>query len=197
MLNLRRTHRKSPATLLAFLLFVAMLPAPVRPRVNVASPTVTSEPETVETKRTRASESYGRLPLSFEMNKGQTDKRVKFSARGAGYGLFLTGTDAVLSLRHNDGKAKDGRSTLTPARLNDDSSARGGKRDASSRESAQSAIVRMQLIGMNDAAQVTGEDEQAGKSNYFIGNDATQWRTDVAHYSKVRYRNVYAGIDHI
>jgi hypothetical protein len=49
--------------------------------------------------RARAVESYGKLPLSFEVNKGQTDSRVKFLSRGSGYSLFLTGNEAVLSLR--------------------------------------------------------------------------------------------------
>ncbi|MBK9063704.1 MAG: SBBP repeat-containing protein [Acidobacteria bacterium] len=42
---------------------------------------------------------YGTLPLSFEANQGQADDRVKFVARGPGYGLFLTRTEAVLTLR--------------------------------------------------------------------------------------------------
>src|SRR5262245_20902874 len=41
--------------------------------------------------------SYGRLPLSFEANRGQTDSRVKFLSRGSGYSLFLTGTETVLT----------------------------------------------------------------------------------------------------
>ena len=44
-------------------------------------------------------ENYGRLPLSFEANQGQTDPQVKFLSRGRGYALFLTGDEAVLSLR--------------------------------------------------------------------------------------------------
>jgi hypothetical protein len=43
--------------------------------------------------------SYGNLPLSFEANQGQTAGPVKFLARGRGYALFLTGDEAVLSLR--------------------------------------------------------------------------------------------------
>src|SRR5438552_3541482 len=43
-------------------------------------------------------ESYGKVPLSFEANQGQTDPRVKFLSRGSGYTLFLTGDEAVLSL---------------------------------------------------------------------------------------------------
>jgi uncharacterized repeat protein (TIGR01451 family) len=41
----------------------------------------------------------GQLPLSFEPNQGQTDPRVKFLARGSGYGVFLTADQAVLTLR--------------------------------------------------------------------------------------------------
>ncbi len=37
--------------------------------------------------------------LSFEVNRGQTDERVKFLSRGQGYTLFLTPTEAVLNLR--------------------------------------------------------------------------------------------------
>ena len=44
-------------------------------------------------------ENYGKLPLSFEANHGQTDPQVKFLSRGHGYALFLTGDEAVLSLR--------------------------------------------------------------------------------------------------
>jgi hypothetical protein len=43
-------------------------------------------------------ENYGRLPLSFEANTGQTDPAVRFLSRGQGYTLFLTSAEAVLSL---------------------------------------------------------------------------------------------------
>ncbi len=36
--------------------------------------------------------AYGQLPLSFEVNKGQTDPRVNFLTQGAGYTAFLTPT---------------------------------------------------------------------------------------------------------
>src|SRR3989475_3451353 len=50
--------------------------------------------------KTQVQEAYGKLPLSFEANRGQTDGRVKFLSRGRGYTLFLTPTEAVLALRH-------------------------------------------------------------------------------------------------
>ena len=46
-----------------------------------------------------ASAAYGKLPINFEANRGQTDDRVKFVARGSGYTLFLTPDEAVIQLR--------------------------------------------------------------------------------------------------
>src|SRR5580765_3920945 len=38
----------------------------------------------------RMSESYGKLPLQFEANRGQTHKDVRFLSRGPGYNVYLT-----------------------------------------------------------------------------------------------------------
>src|SRR6267378_4384728 len=43
--------------------------------------------------------SYGKLPMAFEANRGQSDRRVKFLSRGAGYTVFLTSSEAVLALQ--------------------------------------------------------------------------------------------------
>ena len=48
-------------------------------------------------KATRASE-YGKMPLAFELNRGQTDERANFLSRSPGYTLYLTQKAAVLSL---------------------------------------------------------------------------------------------------
>src|SRR5439155_21319611 len=56
-------------------------------------------------------------------------------------------------------------------------------------------ILRMKLVGANQAANVPALDELSGKSNYFIGNDPKKWRTDVPTYGKVKYAGVYPGID--
>lgn len=42
--------------------------------------------------------SYGKLPLVFEKNLGQTASQVKFLAHASGYTLFLTDREAVLRL---------------------------------------------------------------------------------------------------
>jgi hypothetical protein len=46
--------------------------------------------------------AYGQLPLSFEVNKGQTDPRVNFLTQGAGYTAFLTHSGAVMELQHGN-----------------------------------------------------------------------------------------------
>jgi hypothetical protein len=51
--------------------------------------------------------SYAQLPLSFEANQGQTDERVKFLSHGRGYGLFLTGDEAVLELQDSGFRIQD------------------------------------------------------------------------------------------
>lgn len=49
--------------------------------------------------RIQLDETYGKLPLSFEVNEGQTAEEVKFLSRGPGYTLFLTATETVMVLR--------------------------------------------------------------------------------------------------
>ena len=56
-------------------------------------------------------------------------------------------------------------------------------------------MVRMKLVGANPQAKVSGLDELPGKSNYFVGNDPKKWRTNVANYAKVKYKDVYPGVD--
>jgi hypothetical protein len=113
-----------------------------------------------------ATADYGKLPLGFEANVGQTDGQVKFLARGRGYTVFLTGNAAVLSLPN-----------AAPA-----------ARTAGS-------VMRMKLEGANRNAAVTGADDLPGKSNYIIGNDPGKWRTNVANYARVKYAEVYPGVD--
>src|SRR2546422_11178331 len=54
----------------------------------------------------RVRETYGKLPLHFEANRGQTDGTVRFLSRGPGYSLYLTANEAVLVLAKPDADAK-------------------------------------------------------------------------------------------
>src|SRR5437867_10032946 len=85
----------------------------------------------VQASETRMQEKYGKLPLSFEANRGQADPRVKFLSRGRGYGLFLTSAEAILTLGHATEADVSGPASarskaagkLTPVRTKRDSAA--------------------------------------------------------------------------
>ena len=69
-----------------------------RTAANLSKPS-NSDQRPNQAGQQRLAENYGKVSLSFEANRGQTDPRVKFLSRGSGYTLFLTGDEAVLSLR--------------------------------------------------------------------------------------------------
>ncbi len=129
----------------------------------------------------RISERYGKLPLHFEANQGQTNKDVQFVSRGAGYSLYLTANEAVLVLAAPNPDAK--REGATPAWP-------GAKTTQ-----VKAVALRMSLVGAVRKPRVGGIDELPGKANYFIDNNPARWRTHVPTYAKVQYREVYPGID--
>lgn len=137
--------------------------------------------------------SYGRLPLSFEANRGQSNAQVKFISRGSGYSLFLTGTETVLALSRADGSAPRSRADL-PSGLALAEQAWPGRSAPKAKDTAPT-VLRMKLVGAKPAPAVVGLEELQGKSNYFLGNDPSKWRTNVPRYAKVRYHDVYPGID--
>ena len=122
--------------------------------------------------------NYAKLPLFLEANRGQADSSVKFLSRGRGYTLFLTTGEAVLSLREPEGGTQGRSSTIAP-----------------NAQSERSTVLRMKLVGANPEPQVTGLEELPGRSNYFHGNDPGNWLTQVPHYARVKYEDVYPGID--
>ena len=66
----------------------AQLEIPQLPTANSAN----------ESPKARLVRNMLQSPMSFEVNQGQTDSRVKFLSRGSGYTLFLTSSEAVLAL---------------------------------------------------------------------------------------------------
>ena len=63
-----------------------------------------STPAAKQASQAQVVAAYGKLPLSFEVNHGQTDARVKFLSRGRGHTLFLTSNEAVLALKKPSAK---------------------------------------------------------------------------------------------
>jgi hypothetical protein len=117
------------------------------------------------------------LPLIFEPNVGQgnlepTDSRARFVTHGSGYSMVLGNEGAILSL-------------VTKTR------------STSSLSGSESRVqtLGMRLAGVSPNVSLSAVDPLPGKSNYFIGNNPAKWRTGVPQFARVRYENVYPGIN--
>ena len=189
------SHESAALSLIACCaLIVSAILAPfsnTSPRVFAQTARSLVEAATLETREPLSAASkeallknandYGRLPMSFEINRGQTDKTVKFLARGQGYGLFLTSSGAVLSVHKSANKV---------GQENENASNNSDQSTTSDR-----AVLSFSLQAANPGARVSGVDKLAGRVNYFVGKDPQKWRRNVETYSRVRYQNVYRGID--
>jgi hypothetical protein len=144
------------ARLFSFTLTV-LLVAPASVRGSAGVPPGAGAAGAAVPERSRRLETFGRLPLRFEANQGQSDAGVRFLSRGRGHTLFLAGDETVLA--------------------------------------AHGTTVRMRLAGGNPIPGIEGLDLLPGESHYLIGSDPRAWRTHVPAYARVRYREVYPGID--
>ncbi|HEV3330984.1 MAG TPA: choice-of-anchor D domain-containing protein, partial [Bryobacteraceae bacterium] len=125
-------------------------------------------------------ELHRNLPMQFERNLGQTSPEVNFVLRGSGSTLFLTSAGAVLRLE----PARQPSTRLDVAW--------SGTASAST---TKPSVLDMSWVDANREATAEGLDELPGKSNYFVGNDPKMWRTSVPAYAKVKYRDLYPGVD--
>jgi uncharacterized protein (TIGR03437 family) len=149
-------------------------------------PTATSESNSSGSLGPRDQEkflaAYARSPLSFESNQGQANSRTDFTAKGQGYSISLRPDEAVFMLRRPGTGFQNRTRENWAAPL------------ARSRSQQTPTILTMKLIGANVESKGTGLEALAAKSNYFVGNDPSEWRTNVTQYSKVQYRDVYPGV---
>lgn len=102
-------------------------------------------------------------PLAFEVNRGQTDARVRYLARGEGYTVFLTEAEAVVVL-------------------------------APRTDDADGAIVKMRPVG-GAPDGLSAEDRLPGRVNYRVGNDPSRWQSAIETFRRVRWRDVWPGVD--
>ncbi len=119
----------------------------------------------------RTTVSWMNVPLSFEPNRGQANPGVQFLSRGPGYSLFLASGEVVLSLE----KLSSATTRKSP--------------------SAPVDRLRMTLIGANRGVKAVGVDPRPGVVSYFIGNDRAKWLSGIPTYGKVRFSQIYPGVD--
>ncbi len=130
----------------------------------------------------RLDEGFGRLPLYFIRNQGQVDPRASFYAKTGRYTLWL-GADGLVFDRIR-AAAAEGEKPVSP----------GGQRPEIPGRFRRD-VSRLEFVGANLDPQISGEREQPCRVNYFIGNDSSKWKTAIATFAEVRYRNLYKSID--
>ncbi|MDQ1525261.1 MAG: hypothetical protein QOE47_3185, partial [Pyrinomonadaceae bacterium] len=211
----RRTNAKLSLSLTLLLSCLLNLPLPpasparrdATPRAAVADSaqthaesSPTTAPAETSLNQAEAREAYGKLELQFEANEGQTDASVDFLARGAGYTMFLKPTEAVFVMSRQGG-GEQAREDVGRERAAQDVSigqtahATTGNGSSKRAGTETQTALRMKLVGARAGATVEGADELAGKVNYFKGNDPAKWRANVPTYGRVRYREIYPGVD--
>jgi len=139
----------------------------------------------------RLKSEYGNLPLSFEPSLSKSDP-VKFRGRAGNLSVELTPRGAIFV--DSSGGRADHRSQVSLV---------GGLEPIAVRMPAEASdpharahpVIEMRLEGANASARIEGADKLAGVVSYFLGSDSRQWRTGIPTYARVKYRQVYPGID--
>jgi Beta-propeller repeat len=123
---------------------------------------------------------FGAMPISFESNAGQLPPGTQARVFGAPLATYLTrnGTAIVHS--------KPARATSAIGLK----TAKAGRVDATEQYS-------LELVDASSSSAGEMESPIPTRTHYLIGSDRAKWVTDVAHYQRVRYRNVYPGIDQV
>jgi Bacterial Ig-like domain (group 3)/Beta-propeller repeat len=117
---------------------------------------------------------FGKIPLSFEPNRGQTEAGIQFLSRGQGYALYLNAGTAVLQLQKPTPAPSKG--STAPAKV-------------------ETSTLAMKLVGARQDATADAQDLLPGTVNYFVGNDPAKWQKALPTYKRVAFRGVYPGVD--
>jgi hypothetical protein len=62
-----------------------------------------------------------------------------------------------------------------------------------STRAADALVLRFE--GAAQGTRIVGEKMQPGRQHFYVGNDPTQWRTDVPAYAALLYQGLYRGVD--
>jgi hypothetical protein len=61
--------------------------------------------------------------------------------------------------------------------------------------SSERLALQLKLLGANSMAETVGVDPLPGQTNYFVGNDPQHWQAGIPQYARVKFRDIYKGVD--
>ena len=59
----------------------------------------------------------------------------------------------------------------------------------------KSHVYSSQFIGTNPKSETFGENKLKNYHNYFLGSDSSKWKSRIPLFSRLKYENIYKGID--
>jgi uncharacterized protein (TIGR03437 family) len=113
---------------------------------------------------------YGKLPLYFVENRGQTDNRVAFYIQGSDKTIYFTDEGLTIRLMGN------------------------GESGARSGEVGMGWALKLDFIGANRGVRPRGQGQTDAVFSYFKGS-RDQWRSGLKTYSSIVYSDLWPGID--
>jgi len=172
MLNQPITKRLNRSFVILFVIIMTVLTLPGQ---TEASPMT---PATPMPSMAQVAKAISQQPLMFVEEYPQ-----RYHLRGAGRSMWFTpdGISLQLIKVENDAlKAEDRSQRMTV-----------------DHSPPSTTIQNLKLTFPNANPDVTIEPLARHETHvsYFIGNDSAKWKSDVAVYEGVRYRNLYAGLD--
>ena len=135
-------------------------------------------------ERANMYKSFLSLPIYFIQNKGQTNSKVKYIVNGLGNSMFFTEDGVYLVLNQiNENREQDSKlkTLITKSDTND--------------QKIVTEVLRLIPVNANKNSEIIAEDILESKVNYFIGNNPEKWKTNIPTFKKVRYKELYEGID--
>ncbi len=135
------------------------------------------------------SSMHPRMPIVFAANQGQSPAGTLYEAQAGGLQVLLAKTGVTLRME---------RPTSAPAAATPKvaaSAAGAGPSDLKNLRNYRLEQQSLQFVGASSNMTVEPLEEQPGKVSYFFGNDPKHWVTNLKTYARIRYHNLYPGID--
>jgi hypothetical protein len=131
-----------------------------------------------------------RLPLTFTPNQGQWSESLLFRANAGGAAIWLTPTGVTYQLTRR-GISKTGQT----ATILDEFSAQDLLPKSHRGEILENLTITAHFEGCSPSVSLEGELPLPSTTNYFLGNDPSDWHLNIPNYRVVTYSGVYPGVD--
>ena len=130
------------------------------------------------------SPDFGKIPLYFVPNRGQVDETALFYAKTSRYTLWLTKEGLVFDSTRRIKKESPETKRLSPREENNPEDFKYDR-----------DVSRLVFVNANRSPEIIPIDRTEHKVNYLIGNDKSEWRTNIQTSREVLYKELYPNID--